>query len=888
MAKQLIPFLVLLSFSITLVAQNSTLLEEGEAKTITISHKEQSINSFNNEFLNILGKSQANTSGSVKLEYTVKEHRKIVQRGTKIQLTVSIANMVLQGEHIYQKFKVNDLLIPNLVSYTYHWIDSAGNELKSEKISDQKYKSGAILLKQSVPDNGKAIGSKLHFSNIEFAFNKISFKKFDKFINAVDSYYDADARLNMVNQELDKIRVDTLELLTEFYDITLSNIKYFNQLKAQRLTSTLSLNSNDPIGFKSKFGKIEVRNRELKNKIENTQKNMQIAYYKKGLDWLNWKDVSKASVFFLKSIEVKNNYAPPFYELAYIDFSNKKFKAVLDTCAVIINSKNPDNDTRYSTLKLAEKVIFTYLDSIKTLVNEKQFDIALEKLNYCIKYVKSVEGMRNFEEFDQYYSKIFEGYYNNLAKTVDILIKDKRLNEAHQGIDSLINFRTSNKQYFIEPKAEQNLLNSLHLAWVDAGSLYIKIQKADSAVFALTKAKIICNKHKFVTCSDKLQTLLSEAYIENYKQIISLAEEAIKDELADSALMLLNLAGQQQVAYNISPIEKADTLYLQAKQLKYKGLIQEGSFALNGGVGKQALAYYQAAIDISNEIKIIKDSTLITKTKNAAAAYILMICSQSETYVEAMQMNKAKAGLAKAQSIEKNYNLAKNKEVQLAIEQLANKLNKGICSVVQHNYNIQLGATKKFIEKLDFSNAQNAISKAKKLASESSNCNISIDEINAIEERISGILKYQQKLNIINDDLNKEKFDNAIHAYSKLTQFYTDSVKHNYGITHKNLYKFVFENKHGELLDYGVTYYTEQSDPEKAIELLEELYRREYIASWSKTSQTKLGTYLANRDYKANAEENVKEKVIDYTSNIPWFKYLKKAYLKQWKTLVTN
>ena len=888
MAKQLISYVMLVFITLTTMAQNSTILEEGEQKTITISKKEESINSFNNEFLTILSKSKSGNADSAKLVYTIKEHRKIVQKGSKIQLTIAIGNLLLQDDHEYQKFKVNTMLIPNLASFTYHWVDKEGNKIRSERLTDQKLKSGAPILKLNEPDNGKATDSKFYFSDIEFGFNKLSYNKFNKFINAVDSYYDADARLNMVAQELDKIRIDTLELLEEFYDLTLKNIKYFNQLKAQRLTSTLSLNTNDPIGFKSKFGKIEVRNRELKNKIEHTQKNMHEAYYKKGLDWLSWKDVNKASLFFNKAIEVKNNYAPPFYELANIDFNNKKFQAVLDTCAVIINTKHPNNDTRYNTLKLAEKVIFTYLDSIKTLIDEKHFDIALEKLNYCTSYVKGIEGMRNFEEFNQYHSLIFEGYYNNLARKVEVFIKEKQLKEAHKGIDSLVNFRTSNEQYYIEPVAEQKLLNSLHLAWVNAGDNYLSTQKADSAVFALTNAKIICSKYPFVNCSDKLQSLLNKAYTENYKLLVDMAELAIKDELADSALSLLSLAGQHQLAYKLSPINKADTLYVKAKQLKYYDLINEGNFALNDGDGKQALAFYQAAINISTAVNITKDSSLNTKTKNAAGAYILTICSRSETFVEAMQMDKAKAGLNKAQALEKNYKLAKDKNVHSAIEQLANSLNKGVCSIIQYNYNIQFGATNKFIEKLDFNNAQNAINKAKKLASESADCNIKTDEILTIERKISGILKYQQKFNLIQEALKAEKFNNAIHAYSALGKFYTDSVKDNYGIAHKELYKFVYENKHGELLDYGVTFYTEQSEPEKALQLLEELYRREYIASWSKNSQTKLGNYLAIRDYEANAEEDPKGKINDYTHNIYWFKFLKKAYLAQWKQISVN
>ncbi len=886
MIKQLILALALLAVSHTVLAQTTTLLEDSEAKTIDISYIESSENNFNNTYLEILSKSTGENINTIKLEYTLKEYRKITLRGGKINLTVALGNFVLQDEHEYLKFSVNKLLKPSLVTFTYHWVDEEGNTIESATLTNQTFKSGANVLKLSKIDNGDGSNSRLYFSNIQFSFSKSNFKKFDNFISAVDTYYDSDARLNMLNSELDNIRTDTLELLENFHQTTLNNIKYFNQLKSQRLNSTLSLAAHDPISFKSSFGKTEVRNREIKKELEYTLKNMHQAYYDKGMDWIKWNNTDSATTFFHRSINEKEQYAPPYYQLALLDFYRKNYQPVLDSCAIIISTRKPDTDTRYSTIKLAEKVISIYLKEALELVNDEHYNIALKKLEYCKNYSKAVDGLRYFEEFDSLHSKIFQGFYDNLAVDAKQYIENNQLTKATQSIDSLSSFRNSYKQYHIEPAKENELLRKLYSAWLKKGNDYLKREVSDSAVFALTHAKIICDKHYFVECTKELDQLLLQAHTINYKLLLFLAKEAITAELADSALSILHIAKQNQKAYRLAYLPKADTLYLEAKQLKYNGLISIGTHALNGGDGQQALAYFEEAIVISKEIEVTKDTSLNGKIQEAAIAYIMTICSRSETYIEAMQMEKAQSGLNMVNALKNKYILGSNSNIVKAIEHLASLLNQGKCNIVQHNFNIQYGATKIFIDKLDFTNAQNAIEKAKDITRQTPDCNINKDELIILENSIHGILAYQNKNKKIDKMLNKKNFLSAIHAYNALTNYYNDSVENNYGIPHKELYSYLIENENSNFINYAVIFYTEQSEPAKALELLQELYKRDYIASWSKESQSSLGAYLANRDFDEKNEEDPKLKVNDYTNDIVWFKYLKKAYLGQWKGLM--
>jgi hypothetical protein len=137
----------------------------------------------------------------------------------------------------------------------------------------------------------------------------------------------------------------------------------------------------------------------------------------------------------------------------------------------------------------------------------------------------------------------------------------------------------------------------------------------------------------------------------------------------------------------------------------------------------------------------------------------------------------------------------------------------------------------------------------------------------------------------INELLNKEEFRAVIEDYVSLSKFYSDSCKNNFGVSHQNLYNYVFTNSNLGLINYCVRYYTEMGKTDTALILLNELCNRKYIASWSKESQIAVGTQLAILDREIESETPIdpKVKVIDYTKYNKWFNYLKKAYLQQWK-----
>lgn len=893
MAKPLFLVILLTTLNLLLKAQINTVFEDASEKTITIQFNAANAENINNQIIQLLQKSNGGELKNTQLEYNIKEHQRIVLKNGKYLINVAIGNLVLQGEHIYKNFPVNQMLIPSIVNFQYSWISKQGQPIQQGMLKDTPFKSGEDVLKLSVADQGQGAESTVALSDISFYFSEKDLEEFKIYIQAVDAYYDADAKLNLMGQDLDKITTDSIELLDAHLLTTENNILYFDQLKGERLTSKLRLDSYDPIRLKTHLGITEERNRTLKKELEYTLKNMHETYYKKGMDWLSWKKPEMAASFFNQSIQVKNTYAPPYYQLALLDFKQNKHKAVLDTCAMIINQLKPDTDTRYNTIKLAEKALTTYLDTAQILIDNKKFNLALDKITYCENYRKRVEGVRYFEEIDQLKSAISQAYYQSMADQAQKQITNNALANAGVTIDSMINFRLNSNQTVIKDEAEHQLLNNLYTEWGKTGAAYLQKEQPDSALYALSQANIICNKYDFVDCTTEQENLLKQAYTQNYRFMLNLAQEALNDDMADSALTLIALAKETQTTYNLPINPKSDSLFIGAKQLKYNGLIAEGSAALNSGDGQQALAFYEEATVIQNEVRIKPDSLLNSLSQEAGATYILTICSQCETYIEALQIDKARLGFDKARWVENQYALSQWPEIKQAIDKLNALLSQGNCSQQQHEFNIKMGTARRFIEQKDFINTEKTLHDAWFIVKRSAECNINTTELAQLEKDSRQITEYQKKLNRIEDDITTDNFQSAIQNYISLNRYYNDSVKNNFGIEHKEPFDFIKAHKNTKLLDYAARFYTEQSEPELALDLLNELYRRQYIASWSEKSQSELGKYLANQDFNnSKTNENTafdpKEKVNEYTNYLSWFKFLKKAYLDQWKVLSYN
>lgn len=882
MIRKVSLLLIIISLYSTAFGQSTKILRQSVEKQAVIKKADTQLDNYNNAIMDIVSRT-TNDNPDDELLYTYKEHRSIYKNTNKLNLKIAIGNFVFLNQVSYQGFSINSFLIPDLVSYKVIWKDTTGNVLKTALGDNERFVNGKDVFKENLTDVYDFSTYELYLEYVGFGFSKKALTKLDAFISKVDDYYNADARLNLINQSLNKIRTDTLELLENFYQQTIDNTKIFNQIKSQRYASKLDLDANDPVQFRSHLGQSEVRNRDIKKQLEQILHNMHIAYYKKGLDWLQWNDEAKAIGFFNQSITQKNNYAPPYLQLAKIDYKKGNYQGAIDTCAKIIASYNPDNDTRYEAIQLSEKVIYTWIDEINGLLAKADYNHAVEKFELAENYANKIQGVKRFAEFETIRGGLFQAAYAGLINTAKTQIHSQKLVCAQNTIDSATVFRILHKTYVMDNKSEISVLNLLYEGWINRARQYLNGQKADSALYAATQAKIICKKYSAVNCTDELTLLMKEAVQANYKLMIYQAYVAVQNQWTDTALSLLNRADKFRYTYQLNADEQYDGLLIQANQLKYDDLIALGDQAFKSNDNLEALNYYDEAAAIENTYSIRKQMQLPEKIVNAATQHIIKLCIEGESYAEALKLDAAKKSYRSAQSMANAYKLNEHEKINEHLKALAQQLIAGRCDEADYNYNIQIRAAKKFIEQKDFVLASQALTKAKSVAKLNPNCGLNNQVRKKIENDIRAMLKYQKQMKQIDQLIEAKEYADVIDKYAQITKFYNDSCSQNFGISHNPLYVYLKNNKTNQLIDYSVRYYTEIGKADSALNMLTELEQRNYNASWSKESQEQLGIYLAEKDYAENPDLDPKTKVLEYTAYNKWFKYLKKAYISAWK-----
>ncbi len=876
MNKKITLAFLLIIISIISFCQTETILREADEKTIPIkahTNKETS------EILDVLKK----CSGPSEIKFNIKEHHEIYKTAGNLSIKLAVGNMVMQGNYSYKDFAIDQLLVPTTITYTYNFTNNEGKSIKAESFANESYKSGEYIVKLKQPSFDGEKESKIFLTNLELGYTSNDLGKLKAFIETVDAYYNADALLRMVNRELDAMYMDSIELLQENLKTTEINIEKFDAMKQERFFSKLDLDANDPIGFKSHLGKTYVKNRSQKQTLEHKLKYMHETYYLKGMEWLQWGDTIKAQVHFYRSIEEKPNYTPPFYQIAEYDYSLKKYSAVLDTCVTIITKLTPDNDTRYSTVKLTEAVIYHYIDSINKYITNEQFAEGIKLLNKSISYATQIKGVRKFSEFDDIYGRINLAYYNQLVNETKNKLARFNLFEAKFNIDSLARFRYAFRADIQDETPEHNLQNELYSQWIAKGKDALENKMPDTAFISFKNAKATCKTYNAVQCTNELDSLQLTSIKQYYSKLINDAEILITENFGDSAVNTLLFADKLIAAWNIEKSPLADSLLTAAYQVKYNNLIAEGDNSLNTGDSRQALAFYNEALKLSQNISLQQNMELTKKISKAAEAIVIQYCDHGLTHADALQVDKAREYLIKAESVANQYSIEEVESVKLKIEQLRAALNSGECNSALYKFNIKFRTGEKFIEQKDFPKAFTALNEAIDICKSYKECELPLDKTKELKEKIRPVKIYQEEIKSIERDIEDKSYSKAIEAYTELSEYFTDSVKYNYNISHDSLFIYIKSHKDLQFIDFAVLHYSGLDETNKCIELLNILYKKEYNNNWAKQSMTALGKQLAQIDFEEKSSANPETLIAQYTKNDKWFRHLSNAYMEQWK-----
>ena len=851
----------------------ATLFNETEALAVDINGE----NRTDNGLLDIVFAD----GGDRLLSYKIELESRITRIGGQLLITIDNKSLKMSGAaHQYKGFGIDNVLMPDVFNIEFVLLTAQGSELKRWTVDNEPFEQGKNMVRFYYTEEEQA-DCKLRIVQVGLHFSKSGVREADEFITLIDDYFNTDARLKMMDQELAAVKPDSIETLEQSRQLTIDNVAVLNNIKSRHFDTELDLATSDPIGLTDHLRASEQTNRNVKKQVEYALSHIWESYYKKGMDWLNWGKGDRAEEMFVKSVEAKGNYAPPHYQLALMDFESNLYNKVLDTCVRIVSDMNPDSDTRYNTIKLAEKVMYIFIDSVSQYIENKDVDGGFAMLSVCKDYCKRIKGIRRFEEFDKLSAQLYGTIHAKLVAQAREFYNASNLRQSTVFADSAANLRAEYPTFDIDATEESKLLNELYLAWISYGKS-VSVENPDEALFAFDQATHICRTHKAVECTSELEKLAFDSRTHKYVSMLAEVRDALNDGYPDTALEQLDEAEKYRQTWDLKKLPLADELRTDAYQQKYDGLMCEGDDAMKRKQPREAMAFYASALAINKTEPIVADTAWTTKNRAAAVLYVVNLCSLGISYANLLQMGKAGQQYQMALGVAEDAKVSKNSEVQTALAELLAALNDGECSQAWFDYNVQAGAAERLIKQKEFLKARTVLQKAAGIARANYKCNLTDSVARLRADDIETICRYQQMVNSVQPMLEQKDFVNALETYVAATEFFTDSCNNKFGIRHKPVYDYVFENQYSGLVDAAVVYYADCNELKKSLNLLNELNRRYFEAMWARESQEKLGIELARRDFREHPSADPKVKVLDYTRGEKWYNTLRKAYLQEW------
>ncbi len=415
----------------------------------------------------------------------------------------------------------------------------------------------------------------------------------------------------------------------------------------------------------------------------------------------------------------------------------------------------------------------------------------------------------------------------------------------------------------------------------------IKDHQYEAALDQLYKMQNLCSSVPNMICNQEMYAAIGEAKLGIYHTILDNAKIYLAKGDLKSAEQKVHEAAdfQKNNSKYITNNVDGDDLLRQIYFNYYTNHINMGKQYINNTNYEAALDELDDAEKIEKDFGFNRNQDLSPLEKLAAKPIITKLIIEGNANVKQNLVSSAKNNINKIEKTQAKYGLSDNKELNVGIDELKQKLYTQECINANNHYNELIENANKKVFNKQFIDAQNILNEAKNYASSNGICVISPTIVDEKLNEIVAAATYQSMLLETNSLITSHKYDYAIQKYIDANKYYEQYKVSSFGLAYTTTYQYILNNNNNELKIFGANYYLNQKDYASALSLLADAANKNYSSSVFKQVQMRFGREKAIIDKGDKPAENPKNYVLNYTSGNKKLKFLQKAYIKQWKKM---
>ena len=787
------------------------------------------------------------------------------------------------GDVYYKNIDISDIFMPEKADFRIVVIDE-NNEVESlnfkEITIDDKDMFMAEFTFEALENNKEYI---IKLENINFYSNSNDKETFYKRINQIDNYY---ASVALMENALDGFAEIDLEAgsIIETYLKIKELERVYNKVSSAEFSEVLNLQNNDNAGYYEKLTKLDKDIKRYKSYYYILFNSINYLKLNENLAKCAREYVDEVVKYFVLSQEVTYSHSSYYYNMGKVDYNLSTINQYQKGINQILLKTPYCNHTREILTNLKNEIFNAYINKAREFIKNEQYYIAKGILiNLQSFYGASVN--KSFPvELNILISQVNYGIYDSYLRVIDRAIEIGSYVLAENYIHEAESFQKENSTSIISDKYIKQISEKLANLYISKGSQLNEEEEYKEALYCYEQAQTICNNLDEFNYDYEIEHGKIQAQNGLYNKLVLLAGKnldlkniSIVKRYMHEASALLEANSTQ-----INPSDEAIEMLSMINYYLYKNLIFEGQELLTSGNYNQACEKFLHAIELEDSSGLEKNVALIELLKQAAAPILVDLCESGEIKVKKNKLDEAKEIYNSCFELQNKYNLFFEASVQGSLTLLNSSIYNKYCENANQEFDEIINRVNKSIKTGDFISAIDILVQTDEIIHQNQYCDFDKSLVCRLKEKYRPAAEYQRLAISAHEALLSNNHQKVIKIYHKL-----EELSDNHEVIRKQIepmplhYLFSIK-KNLALLENSIDYYKSGEEFETAFKLLRVLEANNISNKDTKSIQQKLATKMALADRENAQSIDPEVNVKKYTHGHSWFKYFRKAYIKNW------
>lgn len=786
-------------------------------------------------------------------------------QSNRLIVNINTTRVSLDGNINIRDFAIDTLLWP--AKFTATLSIKNGRHIRDElKVSGPVFGS---LLEVDITDFiSSNIGEfSVVLSDVKFQYNQINLNILEEHTESIKYYYSFGLMVKDLIVEYNNYVVKNDQRAYNLFIEKVELDRVSDYIASHSFTYKLHLRNRDPIGLLKhlkKFDRLNKRAETLFNEkiLENKLDTSYPLLFCNGYCDLSIKYLNAGN-------SLQPSDASGFEEVARIDI-NQQAKNDLK---LVIDYYN--RWSNYHANDITQCIFNGFVNLSNSFIAEENYSDALLLL-YNSKIIANWFNIDLTSDFNSSVVTSLDGIASSYLKVGSMALAANNLEFAEQYIKKADNVLNENILLLENIVFTDTSFNEYIGIQTDIAITYLASHDHNKAFLSLSSAEKICQKKNESSLCKRVDSIACEAAIDFIKFDLGQLDRLISNfQYPDAFDKLIDI--HNYILKNSCFNEYDNTKFEVLAYSLFLEFLQQGEILIDAKQSRMALENLLKAQKIQELIKgdLIDVKRLI---ELAAEHEIIKVIDQAKYETWGNRMEEARSLYDEAIILNNHYFQNDNQHIAKAIEELKNQMELRKCLDFKNGYSDAIKKANLLIRANDYSGLVDILIEADNYVKNYPECEIDNRELTKIRIDYQSVLQYFLLYDEIRTKLFEKGYQEVIHLYIELMNFYKLHELSVYDINFHSLKDFIIKQDLPNLTLETVRYYIENDKPEKSL-IYSKIYEEQGgYYSLFKPMITSLAKQLAKQD-----DENgitVSDALNKYTDGVGWFNTFRVHYLK--------